>query len=139
MRLADGKLDFDLSVASVDQYTGAVSAQFNEISKSLTTVKTAIGEVLENAGLLTQAAIEGHLTTQADTDKFSGAWKELVSGMNDILVEVAKPTNEVMTVMEAISNGNLQVLVTGSYQGDFNRLKESVNNTATRLDAIIRN
>ncbi|MBU4539803.1 hypothetical protein [uncultured Acetobacterium sp.] len=139
MRLADGKLDFDLSVASVDQYTGAVSAQFNEISKSLTTVKTAIDEVLEDAGLLTQAAIEGHLTTQADTDKFSGAWKELVSGMNDILVEVAKPTNEVMTVMEAISNGNLQVLVTGSYQGDFNRLKESVNNTATRLDAIIRN
>ncbi|WP_296560902.1 methyl-accepting chemotaxis protein [uncultured Acetobacterium sp.] len=117
--------------------TDAYKGDFNDLKNNLNTLIDAVNTMIEDAGLLTQAAIEGHLTTQADTDKFSGAWKELVSGMNDILVEVAKPTNEVMTVMEAISNGNLQVLVTGSYQGDFNRLKESVNNTATRLDAII--
>jgi methyl-accepting chemotaxis protein len=117
--------------------TDAYKGDFNDLKNNLNTLIDEVNTMLEDAGLLTQAAIEGNLATQADTQKFSGAWKELVSGMNGILVEVSKPTNEVMTVMEAISNGNLQVLVTGSYQGDFNRLKESVNNTATRLDTII--
>ncbi|WP_050741811.1 methyl-accepting chemotaxis protein [Acetobacterium bakii] len=137
IRLAEGNLDFDLNIASADEYTTEVSTQFNEIGKSIFSVKVSIGEMLEDAGLLTQAAIEGNLTTQADTHKLRGAWKELVGGVNDILVEVSKPINEVMAVMEAISNGNLQVLVMGSYQGDFNVLKEAVNNTASRLDAVV--
>jgi methyl-accepting chemotaxis protein len=123
----------DIPPMIMDNYKG----DFNDLKNNLNTLIDEVNTMLDDAGLLTQAAIEGNLATQADTQKFRGAWKELVSGMNDILVEVSKPTNEVMTVMEAISNGNLQVLVTGSYQGDFNRLKESVNNTATRLDAII--
>ncbi|WP_373485903.1 methyl-accepting chemotaxis protein [Acetobacterium malicum] len=123
----------DIPPKITDNYKG----DFNDLKNNLNILIDEVNTMLEDAGMLTQAAIEGNLDTQVDTQKFRGAWKELVGGMNDILVEVSKPTNEVMTVMEAISNGNLQVLVTGSYQGDFNRLKESVNNTATLLDAII--
>ena len=48
-----------------------------------------------------------------------------------------KPLGEVLEVMDAISNGNLQVRVTGDYQGDIEVLKQSVNNTASRLDVVV--
>jgi len=92
---------------------------------------------IEEAMGLTNAVIEGRLDAKSDTDAFQGAWKMLVEGMNNILVEVARPLAEVSEVMEGISNGNLQVKVEGDYQGEFGELARSVNQTAGMLNEIV--
>lgn len=138
IRLAQGDMDFDMNVSEADEYTTEVSAQFNEISQSLSAVKASIGEMIDGATMITTAVIEGNLKTRADASNFQGAWAELVGGMNAILDEINKPLGEVMVVMEAISNGNLHTRISGDYKGDVDILKQSVNTTASRLEVVVR-
>lgn len=93
--------------------------------------------VINEALLLTTAVKEGKLDTETDSGIFQGAWKNLVEGMNSILVEVAKPLRDVSEVMERIAGGDLQAVVQGSYQGEFDHLAMSVDQTAGMLNVII--
>jgi methyl-accepting chemotaxis protein len=63
--------------------------------------------------MLTNAAIEGNLDIRADAEKFNGAWKELVNGINNILENMATPLKDVIEVMDQISKGNLKVTTQG--------------------------
>ena len=96
-----------------------------------------IQSLINEATMLTDAVVEGKLDTQSDSSVFDGAWKNLVDGMNNILVEVAKPLKDVTEVMNEISSGNLNVAVKGSYKGDFDQLSQSVNTTAKLLNIVV--
>ncbi|MBC3796043.1 methyl-accepting chemotaxis protein [Acetobacterium tundrae] len=135
--LSEGNLDFDLNIGAVDEYTREVSAEFNEINNSLTTVKATISEVLNEGIMVTRSVNDGNLNARAELSKLNGAWKSLAGGMNSIIEEITKPLSEVMFVMDAMSNGNLQERITGNYKGDIDGLKQSVNNTASRLDIVV--
>ncbi|KAF5090662.1 Methyl-accepting chemotaxis protein (MCP) signaling domain protein [anaerobic digester metagenome] len=136
-RLAEGNLDFDLTLGEADEHTREVSTQFNEIVRSLTAVKESIGEMITGATTISDAVIDGNLRARADTSSLKGSWKEIVAGMNVILEEINKPLGEVLVVMDAISNGNLQVRIAGNYRGDVGILKENVNMTAVRLEEVV--
>lgn len=93
--------------------------------------------VIKEALLLTTAVTEGELDMKTDSVVFQGAWKNLVEGMNHILIEVAKPLRDVAEVMDGISRGNLQAAVQGTYQGEFHQLAKSVNTTAETLNEMV--
>jgi len=96
-----------------------------------------IQSLVNEATVLTNAAIEGKLDTKSDSTNFRGEWKNLMDGMNHILEEVANPLKEVTGVMNEISKGKLQVSVNGSYQGEFDVLAKAVNETVYRLNGVI--
>lgn len=135
--LAVGNLEFDMNIQEPNEYTGEVSEQFRAIEKNLKEVKNSIDNLIGDATMLTIAGVEGKLETRADETKFSGSWQELISGMNGILGEIAKPLEEVSEVMNEISNGNLNIVVKGSYKGSFDELKQAVNNMGSRFKKII--
>ena len=137
LNLADGNLDLDLNIQEAGEYTAEICEEFKAIEKSLGQVSKSIGNLVEDAAVLSTAAIEGKLETRADETKFNGAWKELISGMNRILEEIAGPTREIADVMNEMSAGNLHVLVKGAYKGEFHELKQSVNTTAQNLKKVV--
>lgn len=136
-QLVNGQLDFDINVQEANEYTVEVSDQFNAIGRNLEKVKQAIGNLISNATDLATAAVEGNLHVRVDETKFNGSWKELIIGMNDILMEISKPIDEVSEVMNEIFNGNLNTTVNGTYRGSFEELKQSVNNMGMRLNVVI--
>ncbi|HWQ79113.1 MAG TPA: methyl-accepting chemotaxis protein [Anaerovoracaceae bacterium] len=135
--LSEGNLELDFNVAEADTYTTLDRENFITINNNLKSAKDSINALINDAAFLTRAAIEGNLQTRADAEKSKGAWKVLVSGMNNILEEIAKPVKDVTAVMNQISDGNLSVTVSGSYHGDFNELSRAVNNTASWLGAVV--
>lgn len=135
--LAEGNFDFDMDIGEANEYTTKISEQFKAIGRNLGVVKQSIGNLIDDATLLNHAAVKGKLEIRANEAKFSGSWKTLISGMNEILEEVAKPLDEVSEVMTAISNGNLKAVVYGQYEGKFEELKNSVNNMGNQLTNII--
>ncbi len=137
LNLADGNLDFDTNIAEVGEYTVEINDEFKEIEMSLGLVKKSIAILIENVTALSTAAIEGKLDKKADETKFNGSWKTLISGMNNILEETARPIREIADVMNKMSSGNLQVTVKGEYKGEFDDLKQSVNKTATNLNMVV--
>ena len=104
---------------------------------SMITMIETIQTLIDEAALLTNAAIEGKLDTKSDSKGFNGAWKNLVDGMNSIIEEVAKPLKEVTGVLNDMATGNLHVSVNGSYYGDFDILKQAINFLAIRLGDVI--
>ncbi|MGV8906015.1 MAG: methyl-accepting chemotaxis protein [Acetobacterium sp.] len=137
IRLSEGDLDFDMNIEGAGEYTAEVSDQFKMISQSLVEVKKSIGDLIDDASIMTDAAVEGQLEIRGDATKFKGAWKTLVSGMNNILAVIEEPLVEVLGVMNELAIGNLQASINGSYQGGFDRLKKSVNNTGSNLKMIV--
>jgi methyl-accepting chemotaxis protein len=136
-RMAAGNLALDLEITEAREYTREIYQDFKGIGDSLVDVKNTIGSLIDDAKMLTHAAVEGRLDARADESKFSGSWKELIGGMNGILEEIAKPLDEVSAVMDEISNGNLSATVVGAYSGSFDELKQSVNNMGEHLKIIV--
>ncbi|MBI4856802.1 MAG: methyl-accepting chemotaxis protein [Acetobacterium woodii] len=136
-QLSAGNLELDLHVDEPNQYTNEVYQQFKAIGDNLVEVKETIGNLVDDASMLTDAAIAGQLETRADESKFSGSWQEVISGMNGILGEIAKPLDEAVTVMNEMTQGNLSSRVAGSYKGRFEELKDSVNTMGSRFSAVV--
>ncbi|MBC3797948.1 methyl-accepting chemotaxis protein [Acetobacterium tundrae] len=135
--LAEGDLNFDMNIEDPDEFTVARSEQFKGIGRDLSEVKKSIGDLIGDATFITNAIKKGQLELKADETKFKGSWKTLIGDMNNILVEIEKPIQEVSKVMNEMSNGNLQVSVNGSYEGKFDELKQSVNVTVSHLNMIV--
>jgi methyl-accepting chemotaxis protein len=71
----------DIPEKITDEYKG----DFNEVKNNLNMCIDAINSLLEEAELITDAAIEGKLETRADSAKFNGEYARLVEGMNHIV------------------------------------------------------
>lgn len=137
LRLAEGDFNFDLNIEKAGKYTEEISKQFIEIGKNLTMVKDSIVNLIDDATMMTEAAIDGKLEIRADETRFNGAWKDLIIGMNQILQEIEKPLVEVGETIHDMSLGNLDVAVTGEYRGGFDRLKQTVNGMVSQLSGMI--
>ena len=137
LRLADGDLNFDLSIGKAGEHTEEVSQQFMEIGKSLTVVKDSIGNLIDDVTMMTEAAIDGKLEARADETRFNGAWKDLIKGMNLTLQEIEKPMVEIGKTIESMYNGNLNVAITGAYRGGFDQLKQLINGMIEQLNGMI--
>ena len=137
LRLGKGNLDFDLNIFKAEKYTEEVSVQFARIDQSLIKVKESIGSMISNVSMMTTAAIEGKLETRADETRFTGAWQDLIEGMNNILVEMETPLLEIEETIQEMSDGNLNVVVTGAYRGSFEHLKLVVNVMVNQLKTMI--
>lgn len=137
-RLASGELEFDVSLENENEYTTEIKAQFQTIIENLMIVELSMDNLIEDTVRLTHAVVEGDLTKRVDETSYDGKWKELISGMNSILVEIEKPLVEYSNTMKAISIGDLQTTVTGDYQGVFERLKQIINETSNQLNTMIK-
>jgi methyl-accepting chemotaxis protein len=135
--LSKGELNLDLELEKPDQFTHGIYDQFFSIRESILKVKNTIDHAVDRTGWITEEIIKGNLKTKIDENAFDGVWKNLIQGMNKLLEEISRPLYEVISVMEDVSNGSLEAAVVGHYQGDFEQLKCSVNQTILVLNGII--
>jgi methyl-accepting chemotaxis protein len=83
---------------------------------------------------LVAAATAGQLSTRGNAGSFSGAYRDLVSGINQTLDAVVRPIDESSDVLARIAERDLTARVTGAYAGDFAKIKESINTAAATLE-----
>ncbi|PPD02678.1 MAG: hypothetical protein CTY29_12250 [Methylobacter sp.] len=82
---------------------------------------------------LSQAAVDGKLSTRADAGKHQGEYRKIVEGVNATLDAVIGPLNVAAQYVDNISKGNIPAKITDSYNGDFNVIKTNLN---TCIDAV---
>jgi len=145
-QLAVGDLDIKiltstlpLNVNSKDEF-GFLATNINQvISKTQATVLSveqavsAIKGTLEESKVLVDAASSGKLKARGNADKFSGAYKQLVSGLNQTIIAIAEPIDESGEVLANMAKGDLTVLMSGEYKGDFALIKNSINTVSESL------
>ncbi|MGI6728455.1 MAG: methyl-accepting chemotaxis protein [Anaerovoracaceae bacterium] len=88
-----------------------------------------IKALVDETNKLSEAAVEGKLSTRGDASKFKGQYSNVVAGVNETLDAVIEPISEASKVLQEMAKGNLHVSVNGNYKGDHADLTNALNET----------
>jgi len=128
-KISNGDTDINLRIDTKDE-VGILAKAFEKVI-------VAINNLTSDADMLSQAAVEGKLSTRADASKHQGDYRKIVEGVNNTLDALIKPVIEALAVLEEMSKGNLKVNVKGDYLGDNAKLKNDLNDTINTLSSYV--
>ncbi len=117
--------------------TASYNGDFNTIKNNLNTCIDSIQALIADAGKLSAAAVAGQLATRADASKHAGDYRRIVEGVNATLDAVIGPLNVSADYVARISQGNIPPPITATYNGDFNTIKNNLNQCVTAVNALI--
>ena len=127
-----GDLTLDLNAAAVlsdaGEYLGNV-VEWADI--------TAQKKAQEGIQGMIQTAGVGDLQNRMATDGFEGVWKAIAEGCNTMFDAIAKPLQDTQRVVRAIAEGDLTQPVTETYQGEFQKIKEGLNQAIDNLTKVV--
>ena len=135
-RLAKGDLEFNLEIAKSSKTTDEAREWFLGINKNLAEVKSALDLLVSDANTLSKAAVEGRLDTRADAKRHQGEYRKIVQGVDDCLDAVIGPLNVAAEYVDRISKGDIPEKITDKYNGDFNGIKNNLNNCIDNINAL---
>ena len=113
------------------------NGDFNEIKNNLNVCITAISSLIEDSLLLSEAGVNGRLDTRADATRHEGDFRKIIVGVNDTLDAVIGPLNVAAEYVERIGRGEIPELITDNYNGDFNEIKNNLNNCIDGLQGLM--
>jgi methyl-accepting chemotaxis protein len=101
-------------------------------------VAAVVQSVQKEMGRLTEASKEGLLTERGKPEQFQGAFAEIVRGVNVMLDAILLPIGEGNRILAQVSNGKIDELITQTYKGDHEKMKQAINNVAQVLQGLQR-
>ncbi|HNM05020.1 MAG TPA: methyl-accepting chemotaxis protein [Leptospiraceae bacterium] len=107
--------------------TETYNGDFNTIKNNLNRCIDNVNAMVNDAAMLSRAAVEGKLATRADASKHEGDFRKIVEGVNQTLDSVIGPLNVAADYVDKISKGNTPPKITDTYSGDFNTIKNNLN------------
>ena len=129
-RIAKG----DIPPKITDNYNG----DFNEIKNNLNTCVDAVNLLVKDANILAKAAVEGKLATRADASRHQGDFQKIVEGVNGTLDAVIGPLNVAAEYVDRIGKGNIPAKITDNYNGDFNEIKNNLNQCIDAVNLLVK-
>jgi len=127
--IAKGNLDIQIKVLS----------EKDMLSKSFQTVIDNLNNLIFEIKLITDEIINGKVSTRGNSEKFYGAFKEIVVGFNSALDALFMPIKEGVEVLEEMAKGNFTARVKGNYKGDHRLIADSINSLGNSLNEILTN
>ena len=117
--------------------TDAYNGDFNEIKNNLNQCIEAVNGLVKEAAKLTEAAVTGKLDTRGEASKFQGDFAKIVEGVNKTLDAVIGPLNVAVNYVDRIAKGDIPQPITETYNGDFNKIKNNLNQCITVVNGLI--
>jgi methyl-accepting chemotaxis protein len=117
--------------------TDTYHGDFNTIKNNLNNCIDAINSLVADANLLAKAAVDGKLATRAEASKHGGDYRKIVEGVNSTLDAVIGPLNVAADYVDKISRGAIPAKITDTYNGDFNSIKNNLNNCIDNINALV--
>ena len=128
-RIAHGDTTVTLDVTAKDE-TGVLQAS---MAQMITSIKALINE----AETLTHAAVAGRLAARADVTVHEGDFQHIIAGFNDTLDAVIGPLSVAAYYVDQIAKGDIPPKITDDYSGDFNAIKENLNNCIDIMNNLL--
>lgn len=116
-----------------DQYNG----DFNAIKNNLNQCIDAVNKLVADAIMLSDSAKNGNLSARADTEQHHGDFRKVIEGVNNTLDEVIGPLNVAARYVDGISKGNIPLKITDQYNGDFNAIKNNLNQCIDAVNKLV--
>ena len=94
--------------------------------------------IAERNGQFDVATVEGKLDTRGEAEKFPGGWGQLVGGVNDLVNAFVAPINVTAEYVDRISKGDIPEPITDVYKGDFNEIKNNLNQCIDVMKGLLK-
>jgi methyl-accepting chemotaxis protein len=111
--------------------------EYRVIRDNLNALIKMMSDLLAQTNILIEGAANGELDKRANAAMFQGGWQQLVTGINQTLDGIILPVNEAVGVLSELEKGDLTKAVVGSYKGQLDDFKQTVNNTIAKLAQVI--
>ncbi|HEY1500769.1 MAG TPA: methyl-accepting chemotaxis protein [Acidobacteriaceae bacterium] len=85
---------------------------------------------------LLDASKEGRLEERGRSEKFTGMYREMVDGINEMLDAILLPIGEGNRILAQISGGRIDELIAHTYKGDHEKMKVAINNVGLVLQGL---
>ena len=125
-RLASGNLSATVNVRS----------EHDVLSRSINRATETLRSMLGEANTVIDAARNGDLSKRGDASSFEGAYRDLMTGTNQMLDAVVEPIAEAKSVLTRVADRDLSARVEGSYKGEHAAIKESLNTALENIAEV---
>ena len=88
---------------------------------------------MDEIGRLIRSVKQGRLTERADANVATGDFKEVLSNINELMDVILLPIGEGNRILDQVAHGKVDELITETYQGDHEKMKQNVNGIALVL------
>ncbi|HPP76632.1 PAS domain-containing protein, partial [Methanospirillum sp.] len=95
---------------------------------------SAVREIIH----LTERSQAGDLDARVDPAPYSGELRILMEGINGTLDAIIGPLNVAAEYVDRIAKGDLPPRITDQYNGDFNEIKNNLNNCIDSLNRLLK-
>ena len=119
------------------EITKTYKGDFNEIKKNLNNCIDTMNGLLMETEKLVVATQEGKLDTRGNDKAFAGGWGTLVGGVNNLIDAFVGPINVTAEYVNRISKGDIPPKITDNYNGDFNEIKNNLNNCIDTMSGLL--
>jgi len=100
-------------------------------------VNDAICSLQSESRRLTQAAVEGQLSVRGNVMAIPKEFRPVIQGVNDTLDALIEPLDLAANYVDKLSKGQLPPKIAAKYQGDFNTLKNNLNQCIEAIECLI--
>jgi methyl-accepting chemotaxis protein len=134
-----GKNITDISKGEIpERINEKYKGDYDSIKHDLNICTDTIRALVNDMNALSATAIEGDLKTRADASKHQGDFRKIVEGVNNTLDAVITPLNAAADYIEKIKNGEMSEPITEEFKGDFNGIKNNLNDLIKTVATIFR-
>ena len=108
-----------------------------KMKQAINNIAIVLQSLQKEMARLTDASKEGQLSDRGKPEQFQGAYAEIVRGVNIMLDAVIGPLNVAAKYVDQISKGDIPAKITDTYNGDFNVLKNNLNQCIDAVNALV--
>ncbi|MDP8566993.1 methyl-accepting chemotaxis protein [Methylophilus aquaticus] len=127
--LSRGHTDVLIEVNSQDE-TGQLMTAMQSMVQS-------IKLLISDTSTLAKSAVEGDLSTRADTQQHQGDFRKVVEGVNQTLDAVVTPLEVAAGYVDRIAKGDVPEKISVEYKGDFNAIKNNLNQCIDAVNSMV--
>jgi len=123
----------DLKAQVVNDYQGdynVLKVACNELGAQLNGVQKVLDD-------LRGAIVEGKLDTRGEASKFKGEIAGMVDGLNGVIDAFVAPFNVMAEYVDRISKGDIPESIMDEYKGDFNEIKNNLNQCIDVMNGLL--
>lgn len=111
--------------------------EYGVLISNLNMVREALYALLGESFQLVEAFTTGQLSYRADTSKLKGGYAQIIEGINAAIDTLVTTLRYFAAYLEEIGNGEIPERVDGSFEGEYNDFKESVNSCVDGLSGLV--
>jgi len=107
------------------------------MTRTMTKVKENLAAINAEIKRLSTAAAEGDFTQRGDAARFEHDFREMIDGLNTMMVSTDQNVEQISGVLQAIAAGDLTHRMRGEFKGIFAKMRDDANRSAEQLAKMI--